>query len=72
VSVVAADCVSANTAATAAIVLGADAEAWLDKRNIPARLVTDDGAVSYVGGWPVDAVSPRRGVPEAARQAPAA
>ena len=38
-TVVAADCVAANTAATCAIVLGAAAPAWLTDRALPARLV---------------------------------
>ena len=56
-SVVAADCVTANTAATAAIVLGHEAAAWLEQRSLPARLVGRDGSVSYVCGWPHDAVA---------------
>jgi thiamine biosynthesis lipoprotein len=56
-SVVAADCVTANTAATAAIVLGHEAAAWLEQRSLPARLVGRDGSVSYVCGWPQDAVA---------------
>lgn len=51
-SVAAASCVEANTAATAAIVLGADALPWLELADLPARLVATDGAVVRVGGWP--------------------
>jgi FAD:protein FMN transferase len=51
-TVAARSCVAANTASTAAIVLGADAPAWLAARFLPARLVTDDGSVVRVGGWP--------------------
>jgi thiamine biosynthesis lipoprotein len=47
-------CVDANTAATAAIVLGAAAPAWLEQRGRPARLVRPDGAVTYVCSWPAD------------------
>ncbi|MEO8626019.1 MAG: FAD:protein FMN transferase [Candidatus Limnocylindrales bacterium] len=52
-SVVAADCVDANTAATAAIILGEDAADWLTRHQLAARLVARDGGVTYVGGWPV-------------------
>jgi thiamine biosynthesis lipoprotein len=52
VSVAAASCVDANTAATAAIVLGPVAERWLAERGLPARLVGGDGTTVGVGGWP--------------------
>ncbi len=52
VSVAARTCVAANTASTAAIVLGAGAPDWLAGRALPARLVAADGAVRTVGGWP--------------------
>ena len=52
VSVSAASCVDANIASTAAIVMGADAPRWLESRGLPARLVTTDGTVERVGGWP--------------------
>jgi len=52
VSVAAASCVDANTAATAAVVLGRAAQRWLDERGLPARLVASDGTVAIVGGWP--------------------
>lgn len=48
VTVAAPTCVEANTASTAAIVLGRLAPAWLGR---PARLVRG-GLVTYVGGWP--------------------
>jgi len=51
VSVAARTCVAANTASTAAVVLGAEAAAWLDTRGLPARLVARDGSVLRVGGW---------------------
>ncbi len=54
VSVAAASCVGANTASTAAIVMGARAVPWLEQRLLPSRLVGFDGAVSVVAGWPVD------------------
>jgi thiamine biosynthesis lipoprotein len=52
VSVAAGSCVDANTAATAAIVLGDDAPAWLELRRLPARLAAEDGRVVLVGAWP--------------------
>ncbi|GLZ39466.1 FAD:protein FMN transferase [Actinokineospora sp. NBRC 105648] len=52
VSVAAKSCVDANTASTAAIVLGAQAPAWLADRRLPALLVAGDGAVLTVGDWP--------------------
>jgi thiamine biosynthesis lipoprotein ApbE len=51
-SVAAATCVDANTAATAAIVLGEGAIAWLANAGLAARLVGTDGDVVRVGGWP--------------------
>jgi thiamine biosynthesis lipoprotein len=51
-SVVAATCVEANTASTAAIVMGADAIAWLEAAQLPARLVARDGSVTRLNGWP--------------------
>jgi thiamine biosynthesis lipoprotein ApbE len=53
VSVVAGSCVDANIAATAAIVRGASAAAWLDGAGLPARLVDRSGRMTRVGGWPV-------------------
>jgi thiamine biosynthesis lipoprotein len=52
VSVAAATCVDANTAATAAIVRGEGSEAWLERLALPARLCRDDGSVVHVAGWP--------------------
>ncbi len=52
VTVAAATCADANTASTAAILLGEAAPAWLAERRLPARLVTGDGAVTCVAGWP--------------------
>jgi thiamine biosynthesis lipoprotein len=45
---------AANTASTAAIVLGDAAPAWLATRSVSARLVAHDGAVLPVGAWPAD------------------
>ena len=54
-SVAAPTCVDANVASTAAMVLGEAARPWLEARRLPARLVTPDGAVVVLGGWPEDA-----------------
>jgi thiamine biosynthesis lipoprotein ApbE len=51
VSVAAASCVEANAAATAALIMGERAPAWLDERKLPARLVDVTGGVCYAGGW---------------------
>ena len=52
VSVAAADCVDANTAATAAILRGERAPRWLEELALPARLVDGAGRVTAVAGWP--------------------
>jgi thiamine biosynthesis lipoprotein ApbE len=52
VSVAAATCADANTAATAAIIRGDQAPAWLTSLGLPARLVSQDGTVRTVAGWP--------------------
>jgi thiamine biosynthesis lipoprotein len=54
VSVAAASCVDANTASTAAVVLGDRAPQWLGERSLPARLVAVDGTVVATCGWPPD------------------
>ena len=53
VAVIAATCVDANTAATAAIIRGESAPGWLERLGLAARLVAVDGAVRYAGSWPV-------------------
>jgi thiamine biosynthesis lipoprotein ApbE len=58
VSVAAASCADANTAATAAIIRGRPALDWLASLNLPARLVEANGAVHVIAGWPAD---PARG-----------
>jgi thiamine biosynthesis lipoprotein len=63
VSVVAATCVDANTASTAAVILGPAAPGWLAARGLPARLVAADGTVTTVAGWPA-AGQPEAGWPE--------
>lgn len=45
-------CLAANTASTAAIVLGDAAFGWLTSRGIAARLVHRDGGVVATPGWP--------------------
>jgi thiamine biosynthesis lipoprotein len=52
VTVVAGTCLDANTASTAAIVMGRSAPRWLAGCALPARLVAEDGAVTHVAGWP--------------------
>ncbi len=52
VSVYAATCVDANTASTAAVVLGDEAPDWLGHQGLPARLVRPDGSIVRVAGWP--------------------
>lgn len=52
VSVAAATCLDANIAATAAIVRGERAAAWLTDAGLPSRLVSTAGRVRHVAGWP--------------------
>lgn len=52
VTVAAASCLAANTASTAAIVLGERAPGWLARQGLPARLASADGQVTLVAGWP--------------------
>lgn len=54
-TVVAATCVEANTAATAAIVMGSGAIDWLAAARLPARLIALDGSVTRLNGWPAPA-----------------
>ena len=54
VTVAAHSCVEANTASTAAIVLGSRALDWLETRNLSARLVDEQGAVFHTELWPVE------------------
>jgi FAD:protein FMN transferase len=51
VTVAAATCVEANAAATAAVIMGDRAPAWLDHLRLPARLVNNAGDVTFAGGW---------------------
>ncbi|GAC1509150.1 MAG: FAD:protein FMN transferase [Candidatus Dormibacteraceae bacterium] len=57
-SVVAATCVDANIASTAAIVMGRKAVSWLEAERLPARLVARDGKVQRVAGWPEPSSDP--------------
>jgi thiamine biosynthesis lipoprotein len=54
VSVAAASCADANTAATAAIIRGHQALPWLTSLRLPARLVALDGTVRTLAAWPAD------------------
>ena len=51
VTVAARTCLEANAAATAALILGAEAPAWLEACHLPSRLVSSDGRVAHAGGW---------------------
>lgn len=51
-TVVAPDCARANTVATAALVKGDGAVAWLRYAALPARLVSHDGDVATLNHWP--------------------
>lgn len=52
VSVAAASCLDAGTAAAAAVVLGDRGVPWLAGTRLPARLVGSAGPVVTLGGWP--------------------
>jgi FAD:protein FMN transferase len=54
VTVAAGSCAAANTATTAAIVAGRSAPGRLAAAGLPARLVSADGAVMVLGGWPAE------------------
>jgi thiamine biosynthesis lipoprotein len=51
-SVIAATCVDANIASTAAIVMGRKAVSWLEANHLPGRLVDLEGSVHRIAGWP--------------------
>ena len=55
VTVAAATCVDANTASTAALVLGNEAVEWLEARGLPGRIVATGGPTVCTGGWSPDA-----------------
>jgi thiamine biosynthesis lipoprotein len=52
VSVVANNCVVANAATTATVILGQRGRRWLAGTGLAARLVGTDGVVHRIGGWP--------------------
>jgi thiamine biosynthesis lipoprotein ApbE len=52
-SVAAQTCLDANIASTAALIRASRAPAWLEQLGLPARLVSNEGAVRRVHGWPV-------------------
>jgi FAD:protein FMN transferase len=54
-TVTAPTCVEANTASTAAVVLGRDAAPWLAVRGFAARLVDQHHRTVRVGAWPTAA-----------------
>ena len=47
-------CAAANTASTAAIVLGSQAPVWLAGRGVTARLVDPQGRLHRTGAWPIE------------------
>lgn len=51
-TVAAESCLAANTASTAAIILGTAATDWLAERDLAARLVDRDGRIHRINGWP--------------------
>jgi thiamine biosynthesis lipoprotein len=57
VSVAAASALDANIASTASIIRGGRATRWLAALGLPARLVSVDGAVTTVAGWPQETLS---------------
>jgi thiamine biosynthesis lipoprotein len=57
VSVVADTCLTANTASTAAMVLGEKAPAWLRERQFSARLAADDGSCTTTCDWPTEGIA---------------
>jgi len=52
VSVAAASCLTANTISTAAVIRGYRAPEWIGALGFSARLVDQDGAERFLGGWP--------------------
>jgi FAD:protein FMN transferase len=57
VSVAAETCLDANIASTAALIRTSTAVSWLERLGLPARLVSNDGAVRLVGEWPAEGES---------------
>jgi len=56
-TVAAATCTEANTASTAAVILGHEAPRWLAERGGTARLVDQQHRVVRVGDWPREAAA---------------
>jgi len=52
VSVIAGSCLDANAASTAALVLGTEGPAWLERVGLAGRFVGSDGSAVRVGTWP--------------------
>ena len=52
VTAIAGSCAHANSATTAAVVLGDAAPAWLEARGIAARLLRADGSTVHTARWP--------------------
>ena len=59
-TVAAGNCVDANIASTAAIVMSEHAPAWLRERGMAARLVDGDGTILRLAGWPDKRRAPGR------------
>jgi FAD:protein FMN transferase len=59
VSVAAQTCLDANIASTAALIRADRAPGWLEQLGLPARLVSNEGAVHRVSGWPAPAPEPQ-------------
>jgi thiamine biosynthesis lipoprotein len=57
VTVAGPNCLVANALSTAAIVWGTQAPRRLGEHRLPARLVSADGSVIVLGGWPAEAGS---------------
>lgn len=54
-TVAAGSCVAANTASTAALVMGDEAVGWLASLGLPARLLRHDGGTVTLNDWPREA-----------------
>jgi thiamine biosynthesis lipoprotein len=60
VTVAAQNCVAADVAAKAALLLGRAGPSWLDRRGLAGRFVAADGAVHLNESWRQATVEPRR------------
>jgi thiamine biosynthesis lipoprotein len=58
-SVAARTCLDANIASTAALIRAGSTPAWLEQLGLPTRLVSNEGAVRLVSGWPVPVPEPQ-------------